>query len=240
MDLWGIDTEKQFFINALENFAAPEKLFYRLKSGSFAYIPKDCNSEGRTLQSRNSLIGAFTETWAKNLFAPVAEKFNLFAVNAVECPEISLTKRSEADMAFCVTDSKIQSAQNIRLIFEIKMSIVSNYRYFDSGTIEYIGDYKTHRGNPSLLRSDSMLKAIGKSINIRTSGIESAKIPIVVLGNSPITDSYSHKVDFLKMAGVVQGFWSLNPNPAKNDFIYETKGLGFQTIQNISRIENSG
>jgi hypothetical protein len=237
MNLWDINTEKQFFIEALGHFATAEKLFYSLKSGNFAYVPKDCNSEGQTLQSRNALIGSFTETWAKILFAPIARKFNLFAVNTVECPEIGLTKRSEADLAFCTTDSRLQSAKNIRLIFEIKMSIVSNYEYIAPNKIEFIGDYKTHQGNPSLLRSDSMLKAIGKSINIRVSGIESTKIPIVVLGNSPITDNYSHKVDFLKKAGVIQGFWSLNPNPVKNGFIHETKELGFQTIQNIHRIE---
>lgn len=119
-------------------------------------------------------------------------------------------------MAFCTTDSRLQSAKNIKLIFEIKMSIVSNYKFTAPDSVVFIGDYKTHKGNPSLLRSDSMLKAIGKSINIRVSGIESAEIPIVVLGNSPISENYSHKVDFLKTAGVVQGFWSLNPKPKES------------------------
>ena len=219
MDLWDISTEKQFFIEALSHFATPEKLFYSLKSGRFAYIPKEFDSEGQTLQSRNTLIGNFTETWAKNIFSPIARKHDLYAVNSVECPEIGLNKRSEADLAFCTTDSKMQKAENIRIIFEIKMSIVSNYRFTEPSTVELIGDYKTHQGNPSLLRSDSMLKAIGKSINIRVSGIESLTIPIVILGNSPITENYSHKVDFLKTAGVIQGFWSLNPEPTKSDFI---------------------
>jgi hypothetical protein len=237
MDLWSIDTEKQFFTDALGHFATPEKLFYNLKSGHFAYVPKNCEAEGQTLQSRNALIGSFTETWAKALFSPIAKKFNLFAVNTVECPEIGLTKRSEADLAFCTTDSKFQPAQNIKLVFEIKMSIVSNYKYIAPNSIEFIGDYKTHQGNPSLLRSDSMLKAIGKSINIRVSGIESTEIPVVILGNSPITDNYSHKVDFLKTAGVIQGFWSLNPIPAQSEFLTATEKLGFQTIQNIDAIE---
>jgi hypothetical protein len=237
MDLWGIDTEKQFFTDALGHFATPEKLFYSLKSGHFAYVPKNCEAEGQTLQSRNALIGSFTETWAKALFSPIAKKFNLFAVNTVECPEIGLTKRSEADLAFCTTDSKFQPAQNIKLIFEIKMSIVSNYKYIAPNSIEFIGDYKTHQGNPSLLRSDSMLKAIGKSINIRVSGIESTEIPVVVLGNSPITNNYSHKVDFLKTAGVIQGFWSVNPIPTQSDYLKVTEKLGFQTIQNIDGIE---
>lgn len=141
-------------------------------------------------------------------------------------------------MAFCITDSKIQSAKDIKLIFEIKMSIVSNYRFTAPDLVEFIGDYKTHKGNPSLLRSDSMSKAIGKSINIRVSGIESTKIPIVVLGNSPVSDNYSHKVDFLKAAGVVQGFWSLNPKPTESDFIRKSEKLGFQTIERIDEIEN--
>jgi len=74
MNLWNIDTEKSFFIEALGRFASPEKLFYNLKSGKFAYVPKNCDAEGQTLQSRNSLIGSFTETWVKNLFEPFAQK----------------------------------------------------------------------------------------------------------------------------------------------------------------------
>jgi hypothetical protein len=238
MNLWDINTEKRFFTEALGHFATPEKLFYNLKSGKFAYVPKGCDTEGQTLQSRNALIGNYTETWAKKLLEPIAEKIHLFAINTVECPEIGLTKRSEADLAFCSTDSKIQSAHNIKLIFEIKMSIVSNYKYTVQNSIEFVGDYKTHQGNPSLLRSDSMLKAIGKSINIRVSGVESAEIPIIVLGNSPISANYSHKVDFLKTAGVVQGFWSLNSKPTESDFIKKSEKLGFQTIEKIDKIES--
>jgi hypothetical protein len=237
MNLWDIDTEKRFFTEALRSFAAPEKLFYSLKSGKFAYVPKDCDAEGQTLQSRNALIGHFTETWAKMLFEPIVKKLHLYAVNTVECPEIGLTKRSEADLAFCTTDSKIQPAKNIKLIFEIKMSIVSNYKYTAPDKIECIGDYKTHKGNPSLLRSDSMLKAIGKSISIRVAGIESVEIPIVVLGNSPITDSYKHKVDFLKTAGVIQGFWSLNPNPTQSTYVKNTLKNGFLTVEDTQGIE---
>jgi hypothetical protein len=241
MNLWNVDAEKSFFVEALGRFASPEKLFYSLKSGKFAYVPKDCDSEGQTLQSRNTLIGNFTETWAKNLFEPIAKKIGLCAVNSVECPEIGLEKKKEADLAFCTTDSKLQSAENIKLIFEIKMSIVSNYRYIASSKkIDFVGDYKKHEGEPSLLRSDSMLKAIGKSINIRVSGVKSTKIPIVILGNSPIKKGYLDKVDSLKTAGVIQGFWSLNPKPTEsdeNDYIKKSPKLGFQTMENIQDIE---
>ncbi len=209
MELWNNHIEIQFYREALENFASPEQLFYNLKDGYFAYVPKGADAEGQTLQSRNSLIGQFTEKWSKTLFEPIAEKLGLFAVNGVVCEELGLTRQSSADLAFCTNNKTIQQPENIKLLFEIKMSVVSNYKFTQPNKINLIGDYKQHKGNPSLLRSDSMLKAIGKSINIRVSGIASTKIPVVVLGNSPITDSYIKKVDFIKTSGVIQGFWSL-------------------------------
>jgi hypothetical protein len=120
------------------------------------------------------------------------------------------------------------------------MSIVSNYKYTHPDKVECIGSYKQHKGNPSLLRSDSMLKAIGKSINIRVSGIASTKIPIVILGNSPITSSYLKKVDFLKTSGVIQGFWSLNPNLTNIlSYIEKTPKMGFQTVYNEKQLFNN-
>jgi hypothetical protein len=119
--------------------------------------------------------------------------------------------------------------EDILAIFEVKMSIVWNWEWQNDQLI-CLGDYKSHQGNPGLLRSDSMLKAIGKSINIRVSGYESAKIPIIVLGNTPITSSYYKKVDHLYQAGIVQGFWSVNPSPIDiddDDNIKCTAGKGF-------------
>ncbi|MDP2302329.1 MAG: hypothetical protein Q8N03_07895 [Ignavibacteria bacterium] len=84
-----------------------------------------------------------------------------------------------------------------------------------------------------------MLKAIGKAINIRVSDIASTKIPIVVLGNSPITVSYIKKVDFLKTSGVIQGFWSLNPNPTNSQYVKDTPKLGFQTILDREQLFNN-
>jgi len=239
MTLWNNDTEIQFFSEALKNFASPEQLFYHLKEGYFAYVPKGSDAEGQTLQSRNSLIGQYTEKWCKTIFEPIAAELGLFAVNSVVCEELGLSKQSSADLAFCTTNNAFQKSENIKLIFEIKMSVVSNYKYTHPNKVEYIGDYKQHKGNPALLRSDSMLKAIGKSINIRVSGIASTKIPIVVLGNSPITDSYIKKVDFLKTSGVIQGFWSLNPNPTESDYIKNTPKLGFQTIIDKEQLLNN-
>jgi hypothetical protein len=233
---WNNNTEIQFFQDALKSFATPEKLFYHLHDGYYAYIPKGYAADGQVLNGRNSLIGQFTEKWCQNLFNPVARKLNLHAVNGVICEELGLTRQTSADLAFCKTDTINQKAENVKLIFEIKMSVVSNYKFLNPYDIEFYSDYKQHKGNPSLLRSDSMLKAIGKSINIRVSGISSTKIPIIVLGNSPITENYIHKVDFLKTSGVVQGFWSLNPSPTDNDFIKESSKYGFQTLDNETQL----
>jgi hypothetical protein len=238
MIFWNNDVEIRFFIEALRTFASPEQLFYHLQNGYFAYVPKNIDTEGQTLQSRNSLIGQFTEKWSKTLFEPIAQKLGLYAVNNVVCDELGLSQRSNADLAFCTTNNTLQPSQNIKLLFEIKMSIVSNYKYTNK-KVEFIGDYKRHKGTPSLLRSDSMLKAIGKSINIRVSGIVSTKIPIIILGNSPITDSYIKKVDFLKTSGVIQGFWSLNPAPTNMQFIKTTPKLGFQTIDDEEQLFNN-
>ena len=78
--LWNEQTEKHFFKEALKSFASPEQLFYNLQSGYYAYIPKDFDSEGKTLQSRNSLIGQFTEKWCKQIFSPIAEEFGLYYI----------------------------------------------------------------------------------------------------------------------------------------------------------------
>ena len=93
------------------------------------------------------------------------------------------------------------------------MSILANYEFNKTTqTIKWIGDYSTHKGNPSLLRSDSILKAIGKLINIRIANPCTRSIPLIVLGNSPIIKHYEKKVDHLKSFGMIQGFLSLNPS----------------------------
>jgi hypothetical protein len=235
-NLWNNQDEIDFFKKSLDGFASIEDLFYKVNSKYYAYIPKGIKGDRATIQSRNSLIGKFTEKWAKNLFEPIAKEQGLFAINGVVCNNLGLNKQSSADMAFCTKNEQIQKAENIKLIFEIKMSIVSNYEYISNTKINCIGDYKTHKGNPSLLRSDSMLKAIGKSINIRVSSNEGVKIPIIILGNSPITENYTHKADVLMNSGVIQGFWSINPVPTESDFIENSDKLGFQTVKDYNML----
>ena len=238
MEFWSQNSEIAFFKKALKSFASPDQLFYKLRSGYFAYARKGITTEGKTLQSRNSLIGQYTEKWCTDFLQPIANKLGLFSINSVICPELGLTNSTNADIAFCKKNEINQSAENISLIFEVKMSIVNNYSYNDkTKSIKFTGDYKTHKGIPSILRSDSMLKAIGKSINIRVSGYKSNTIPIIILGNSPISENYKDKVDFLKQAGIVQGFISLYPESTLS-YIKGTPKKGFQTFNDYSLLQN--
>ncbi len=242
-ELWTKEREIEFFANS-RRFATPEQLFYVSDDKQyFAYWPKTYRGDKTTLQSRNTLIGNFTEKFSVDLLQDFARKHNWFAVQGVVCDEIGLSRQSNADVAICRTKDTIQKPENILMLFEVKMSIVWNWELVvkdGNEKLVCLGDYKSHKGNPGLLRSDSMLKAIGKSINIRVSDYAASRIPIVILGNTPITQSYNKKVDFLFNAGIIQGFWSVNPNPLDNngESIKETEKGGFFRMDNYSELEN--
>lgn len=228
--MWTVDNEINFFRNAIR-LNSVEQLMIQLQRQYYAFAPKNIDYSNRivTPQSRNGLVGKATEKWCKEFFSDIAHEFGLYAVNGVVCPELGLTSSTSADLAFCTTDALVQPSGNIKLIFEIKMGIVNNYQYVDED-FKFLGDYTTHRGVPSLLRSDSMLKAIGKSVNLRVDSNAGKNIPIVILGNSPITDSYTQKVDFLCKSGVIQKFISVYPNPTIASHVINSPGKGFETF----------
>lgn len=240
--LWSKEEEYEFFRKTLQ-IATPEQLFYITNDGRYlAYWSKNYKGRKTTLQSRNAFIGSYTEKWVKNLLDPIAKKFNAYAMHNVVCEEIGLGERSPADVAIVKTPRRQQGPENIILLVEVKMSIVWNWEYNpDTGEIKCIGDYTTHQGNPGLLRSDTMLKAIGKSINVRVSSFEASKIPIIIIGNTPITKTYYDKVDHLKKAGIVQGFYSVNPSPVDRNNannIKSTPGKGFIRIDEYSELQD--
>ncbi len=243
-ELWKKEKEIEFFREALDSFVEPEQLFYISEEGNYyAYWPKSYKGKKSTLQSRNALIGNFTEKYAVRLLQNFSKTHNLHAVQSVICEEIGLTNRSPSDVAICKLKRREQRAEDIVIIFEVKMSIVWNWEYKD-GELVCLGDYRTHQGNPGLLRSDSVLKAIGKSINIRVSSHKASRIPIVVLGNTPISKSYYNKVDHLREYGIIQGFWSLNPNPLdcnveSRENIKSTPKGGFLRFDSVEQIYNS-
>lgn len=242
-ELWTKEKEIEFFMNS-RKFATTEQLFYVSDDDQyFAYWPKTYRGVKNTLQSRNSLIGNFTEKFSVDLLQNFANKHSWFAVQGIVCDEIGLSRLSNADVAICKTKETNQKPENILILFEVKMSIVWNWKLINNNGEEELvclGDYKTHKGNPGLLRSDSMLKAIGKSINIRVSDYAASRIPIIILGNTPITQSYCKKVDFLNKAGIIQGFWSVNPKPLDNDGdnIKETDKGGFYRMDSYNELES--
>lgn len=113
------------------------------------------------------------------------------------------------------------------------MSIVNNYELINDD-IAFIGDYKTHKAHPSLTRSDSVLKAIGKAISIRVSSESARNIPIIILGNTHISNNYLSKIDHLGQYGVLQKIISLNPSL---NFIKNSPLEYFQTPQNLNELE---
>ena len=242
--LWTKDIEVDFFKKSLE-VASPEKLFYTTEDNKYyAYWPKNYKGKKTTLQSRNAFIGAYTEKWAQELLKDTAKELDAFVVRSIICDEIELSNKSPGDIAICRKDSRVQKAEDILALFEVKMSIVWNWEYHEDDPNEpfvCLGDYKTHQGNPGMLRSDSMLKAIGKSISVRIASLSSAGIPIIILGNTPVTQSYYAKVDNLKKYGVIQGFWSLNLSPLDNngENIKHTPDNGFIRFDSFMELHES-
>lgn len=214
MTLWNKQQEKLFFINS-KSFASPEQLFYKTGDGRYlAYWPKKYKGRKYSLQARNSLIGNYTEKWVGDLFGSLIADEDLHIVQQARIPSLGITSKSPADIVVATDDKKILKASEVKLICEVKMSLVWNWQYDPHEDIlKEVGDFRTHQGKPSFTRSDSILKAIGKCIDIRVSNSQSTKIPIVVVGNAPLSNGFSKKADHLKHAGLIQGFWSLNPFP---------------------------
>ena len=223
-------------------FASPEQLFYVTDDNRYlAYWPKGYNGKKSTLQSRNSLIGNFTEKWTTGLLQEVVKEMGLFAIQGAICDEIALTNMSPADVVISKIKTINQRPEDIVAIIEVKMSIVWNWELNNDKGLTCTGDYNTHQGNPGLLRSDSMLKAIGKSINVRVSSFKASSIPIIIMGNTPITSSYHSKVDHLKIAGIIQGFWSVNPEPLDDngENIKHTEREGFYRFNDFGELRRS-
>ena len=214
MRLWNKNQEKLFFEKS-RNFASHTQLFYRTDDGRYVtYWPKGYSGPKSTLQARNSLIGNYTEKWVSDLLKHVLEDEKVYIIQQAQIPSIGITHKSPADIVIADADKKVLMAEEVRMIFEVKMSLVWNWQYDETtGKVREIGDYRTHQGRPSFTRSDSILKAIGKGIDIRVSNIKASRIPLVILGNAPLSNGFCKKADYLKSAGIIQGFWSLNPFP---------------------------
>lgn len=241
MRLWSRYQEKIFFEKS-RNFASYDQLFYRTNDERYvAYWPKGYDGPKSTLQARNSLIGNYTEKWVSDLIKYVLEDRNLYVVQQAQIPAIGISRKSPADIAIATQNKKVLMPDEVKLIFEVKMSLVWNWEYdVQTSHIREIGDYRTHQGRPSFTRSDSILKAIGKCIDIRVSNFKSSKIPLIVLGNAPLSNGFCKKADYLKKAGIIQGFWSLNPFPLNHGNTRKRSHKnGFLRMDNIDEFNMS-
>ncbi|MGC8578304.1 MAG: hypothetical protein ACP5M7_09985 [Thermoproteota archaeon] len=118
--MWTKEQEIDFFNKALK-IASPETLFYTTKDKRYlAYWPKKWRGTKSTLQSRNAYIGDYTEKWTREVLMGIAKDFNGYAVNNVVCEELGLSPESSADVAICKTNSRIQKADDIILIIEVR------------------------------------------------------------------------------------------------------------------------
>ena len=236
MRLWNRFFEKS------RNFASYDQLFYKTNDDRFvAYWPKGYDGPKSTLQARNSLIGNYTEKWVSDLIKHLLEDKNLYVVQQAQIPAIGISRKSPADIAIATENKKVLMPDEVKLIFEVKMSLVWNWEYdVQTSHIREIGDYRTHQGRPSFTRSDSILKAIGKCIDIRVSNFKSSKIPLIVLGNAPLSNGFCKKADYLKKAGIIQGFWSLNPFPLNHGNTRKRSHKnGFLRMDNIDEFNMS-
>lgn len=241
MRLWSKNQEKLFFDKS-KNFATPEQLFYRTDDGRLVtYWPKGYSGAKSTLQARNSLIGNFTEKWVCDLMNYMLRHEDLHVIQQAQIPSIGITHKSPADIVIATADKKVLMADEVKLIFEVKMSLVWNWQYDDfTGNVKEIGDYRTHQGRPSFTRSDSILKAIGKGIDIRVSNVKASKIPLIILGNAPLSNGFCKKADYLKTSGIIQGFWSLNPFPLNHGNTRKRSHKnGFVRIDNVDELNMS-
>ena len=178
-------------------------------------------------------------------FRPVRYKHpapdNLFVIRQAQIPAVGITNNSPVDVVIATKDKKILKPEDVKIIFEVKMSIVWNWEYnVSSNTLTEIGDFRTHKGKPSFTRSDSILKAIGKCIDIRVSGSKASRIPLIVLGNAPLSNGFCKKADHLKNAGIIQGFWSLNPFPLNHGNTRKTTpNNGFIRFDDINELKDN-
>ena len=100
-DLWTKDKEIEFFTES-KKFATSKQLFYVGDDlRYYAYWSKSYKGKKSTLQSRNALIGNFTERYSVDLLQEFAYSQKLFAVQSVICDEIGLSAQSPADVAMC-------------------------------------------------------------------------------------------------------------------------------------------
>jgi hypothetical protein len=169
-----------------------------------------------SFNQRNAIVADITERFVLDLFRHAIDTSeqlsgHYYVKRNVICPELELRNATAADIAILNQDlTGPVPVEAIKCIVEVKMSIIWNWA--ETSTSTPIADYDAHAGRPSIYRTDSILKAIGKAAITRScSGSET--IPFIVIGNTPPPPNYRDKVDGTVKAGLIQKWLSLTPNP---------------------------
>ena len=111
------------------------------KNRYLSYWPKGYDGKKSTLQSRNALIGNFTEKWTTDLIQEIVKDKGLFAVQGAICEEIALTNMSPADVVISKNKNINQQAEDIVAIIEVKMSVVWNWELQKGKTLDILRNY---------------------------------------------------------------------------------------------------
>ena len=223
--LWTVDVERDILTDTM--FATiycdrakggcghTERAVFRGRSASCPACGKATLGVS-AFNQRNAIVADATERFALSLFghavdtsAELSGKF--FVKRNVVSPQLEFQGATSADMAILNEDlDGPVPPENIECILEVKMSIIWNWAEGDRK--QPIADYDSHAGRPSIFRTDSILKAIGKAA-ITRSCPGSERIPFIVVGNTPPPPNYRDKVDGTVRAGLIQKWLSLAPNP---------------------------
>ncbi len=210
-----------------------------------------CNAKvsSTTPQGRNNPLAARTEEFAANIIDKALKEAGLgeFAVDRnVRCDDLGLTSRTKADAAIVRSESHSNdnyAPEQIKVIFEVKMSVIWNWELDKEGKLVVTSDYDGHKGRGSIYRTDSILKAIGKATIFRGYP-KSNTVPFIVIGNSPPPKGYLDNIDASVASGIVQKYLSLTPNPLVVDPSdseernpKESDGKGFLRMDSLDELK---
>ncbi len=219
---------------------------YREKA-IFRGVSAKCTSCGRAtlgvseFNQRNAIVADLAERFVLSLFQRVLDaskelKGRYFVKRNVVCNQLELKERTAADLAILNQDiDGPVLASQISCLFEVKMGIIWNWA--ESDRRHPIADYDRHSGRPSLYRTDSILKAVGKAAIIRSCP-GSGSIPFMVVGNTPPPLNYRDKVDGTVRAGLIQQWISLTPSPLVVDPSTSPKTRNPKSTAGFRRIDH--
>ena len=249
--LWSEDKERDILVDSMFATISCKHCGYVDKSVFRGSSDKCPNCGVRSLavsefNQRNAIVADATERFALQLFQSVVNnsstlKGKFFVKRSVECPQLELRGRTKADLA--ILDKNLEGPvilERIKCIFEVKMSIIWNWSERDRG--QPLADYDSHAGRPSIYRTDSILKAIGKAAITRACK-GSERIPFVVVGNTPPPVAYRDKVDGTVRSGLIQRWISLTSKPlvVKTEWLLNKRNpketFGFLRIDSTNELE---